>query len=86
LAAYTVDHFKHEESLMEASSYPDKAIHKKQHDDFVQEVLALMERVKNRDNESVNVVDVKNVIFNWLVDHVLGSDKIMANHYREYAK
>jgi hemerythrin len=77
LAEYTVTHFKNEETLMEASGYPDMEIHKKQHAAFVAEVLALHARC----NE-LEIRDIKNVIVNWLTDHVLGSDKIMADYCR----
>ena len=80
LANYTVNHFRHEENLMDESSYPDKPVHKKQHDDFVQEVLALRAR-----SADVNDSEIKKVIVNWLTDHVLGSDKIMADYYRRFA-
>ena len=86
LAEYTVDHFVHEEALMEESSYPGFDEHKKQHSDFVQEVVKLQERVNNRMNEALNSIDVKIVIASWLVDHVLGSDKTMAQYYRKYVE
>jgi len=85
LAGYTVDHFQHEERLMEESGYPETDLHKKQHEDFVQEVLALRERVKNEADQEKNSQDVMIVIVNWLIDHVLNSDCMMANHYRKWA-
>ena len=85
LANYTVNHFKNEETLMMESSYPDMPVHKKQHDDFVVEVLALRERVINESDSAKSNSDIKKVIVNWLTDHVLGSDKLMANHYRKWS-
>ena len=85
LANYTVNHFKNEETLMEESSYPDMPVHKKQHDDFVVEVLALREKVINGSDSSISDVDIKKVIVNWLTDHVLGSDKVMADYYRKWS-
>jgi len=83
LAKYTIDHFAHEEALMMESSYSGFDVHKKQHDDFVVQVVALRERAAN--NKSMkNNIDITNIIVNWLMDHVLGSDRIMAAHYREY--
>ncbi|MCL2216214.1 MAG: bacteriohemerythrin [Defluviitaleaceae bacterium] len=84
LANYTVHHFKHEENLMHKSNYSEMAVHKKQHDDFVAEVLALRERVKNESDTSKNNLDIKKVVVNWLTDHVLGSDKVMADYYRKW--
>jgi len=85
LANYAVNHFKNEEGLMTESNYPAMPVHKKQHDDFVVEVLALRERVKNEEDNSKNNADVTKVIVNWLTDHVLGSDKVMADHYRKWS-
>ena len=85
LAGYTVDHFKHEERLMEESSYPAISIHKKQHSDFVEQVVAMIERVKNETDGEKNLTDIKKVVVNWLTDHVLGSDKVMADHYRKWS-
>ena len=86
LANYTVNHFKHEEELMDESDYPETDIHKKQHSDFVQQVVSLRERVKNETDSAKSNIDINNVIVNWLTDHVLGSDKLMASHYRNWSK
>ena len=80
LASYTVTHFRNEEKLMEESNYPDMPIHKKQHHDFVLEVLALRERGGEASSQ-----DIKKIIVNWLADHVLGSDKIMANYCHKFS-
>ena len=79
LANYTVNHFKNEERLMEESNYPDMPIHKKQHDNFVATVLELRANLKDTKSQ-----DIERIVINWLTDHVLGSDKLMANHYRNF--
>jgi hemerythrin len=79
LANYTVNHFKNEELLMEESNYPSMSVHKKQHDDFVATVLELRANLKDLTRQ-----DIERVVVNWLTDHVLGSDKLMANHYRNF--
>lgn len=86
LANYTVSHFRHEEAIMDESSYPEAPLHKKQHSDFVNEVVALSERVKNETDGRKNSLDISNVLVDWLINHVLGSDKIMASHYRQWAE
>ena len=85
LAKYTLNHFQNEENLMEESGYPDRHIHINQHVNFVSQVLALRERVTNESDRTINNTDIKNVIVNWLTDHVLGSDRIMADYYRKWA-
>ena len=86
LAEYTVRHFQHEESLMEQSSYPKTAEHKQQHKDFVQSVVALQERVKSEGNTMRVHIDVNQTVVDWLITHVLGSDKLLADHYKAWKK
>ena len=85
LTNYAVTHFEYEERLMDESVYPMAHIHKKQHSDFVASVAALAKRVSNENDDVKNRADIEEVAFNWLVDHVLGSDKVMASHYRKWA-
>ena len=80
LANYTVRHFQHEESLMSQSNYPDMAKHKQQHKDFVQSVGALQERVRAGGNTIQIHIDVNQTVVDWLITHVLGSDKLLADH------
>ena len=85
LTNYATTHFRNEEMLMEESAYPIAHIHRKQHSDFVVAVVALVKRVLNESDGAKNRADIEEVVINWLVDHVLGSDKIMADHYRKWA-
>lgn len=85
LTNYTATHFEHEEKLMDESAYPVAGIHKKQHSDFVAAVKELAKRVSCETNGAKNRTDIEDVAINWLVDHVLGSDKVMADHYRKWA-
>jgi len=86
LAGYTIKHFEHEERLMLESSYPDINIHKKQHADFLDEVVKLKAKVALENNSAANNVAINKVIVNWLTSHVLGSDMVMAAHYRKWAE
>ena len=84
LAHYTICHFENEEKLMMESEYPHKDLHKQQHDDFIVQVSALIERVGQEKNRNKNLQDIKMVVVEWLVEHVLGSDKMMATCYRRW--
>ena len=85
LAGYTATHFAHEEKLMDMCKYPLSDMHKKQHYDFVESVVGLMGRVAKESDAERNRTDIESVVVDWLADHVLGSDKIMAAHYRQWA-
>jgi hemerythrin len=84
LADYALNHFAHEEQLMEESAYPDAEAHKALHNNFIKEFLLLKDRIVSESDTLRNHLDINKVIVNWLNDHVLGSDKLMAEHYREW--
>ena len=84
LADYTVKHFSHEENLMNQSQYPGSAQHKEEHKAFVQSVVALKERIM-REGDSMQLgVEINETVVNWLITHVLGSDKDLADHYKKW--
>jgi len=86
LANYTIKHFKHEERLMLESNYPNLHVHKKQHSDFLDEVVKLKDKVALEKDSAANNVAINKVIVNWLTSHVLGSDMVMAEYYRKWAE
>ncbi len=69
LLDFVLVHFKHEEDFFAASKYAESDAHKKIHDKFVQDALA----VKTVDD------GVMQFIKNWLVNHIKGSDMKYAN-------
>jgi len=84
LAKYAVMHFGDEEKLMNESSYPEYAQHKAQHDGFVREVTAFVLKY-GQEGENVDVSDViRNFVYTWLIEHVTGSDKKMAEYYKDW--
>ncbi len=76
LIDYTRSHFSAEDNLMVEHKYPDIAAHRKQHSDLIAKVDALQSDVK----AGKQLVGPKTVMFlqNWLVDHILKSDKKLA--------
>lgn len=76
LVDYTKTHFAMEEGLMAQHRYTDVDAHKKQHADLIAKVDALGADVK----AGKQLVSSKTVMFlqNWLVDHILKSDKKLA--------
>ena len=84
LANYTLKHFQTEEALMEECGYPDITVHKKQHSDFVARFLELKDKIKDETDSLTSSLAVNNVIVNWLIDHVLDSDTIMAEFYKNW--
>lgn len=74
LIGYTVTHFQHEEREMQRLAYPDYAKHKAEHDALAQQVTAIQKKVAAGATAALSV-EVMNFLKNWLVGHILGSDK-----------
>lgn len=73
LVLYTKTHFKNEEKLMEKSGYPGLAVHRTEHQKFVEEIQTLQENFKKG---SITItINLLNYLKDWLVDHIQGSDK-----------
>jgi hemerythrin len=95
LMEYTTGHFAREEALMAESDYPETETHKKEHSDFLAVAIQLKEDFDNGgfalgdledhpDTRHLNKF-VKDVVVKWLVNHVMGSDKNLARHYRSWS-
>lgn len=73
LEHYTLSHFTAEETFMRVTNYPAFAEHKRSHDAFVDRV--------NREKMAVVTggkgfsVDLVHYLKDWLVEHILVSDK-----------
>jgi len=82
LSGYAVRHFASEEALMAESNYPAFEEHKAQHDSFVKEVVAFMERVKTEGGTISISETINNFVIEWLKEHIMDRDKAMADHYK----
>ena len=79
LTAYTEHHFRHEEALFSRTSYPDVAVHRRQHADMVGWLAEWQRRYEGGDLSGLSL-EVVNYLKNWLFDHILGTDR----QYTEY--
>ncbi|MDR1931336.1 MAG: bacteriohemerythrin [Spirochaetales bacterium] len=70
--SYAKVHFATEERFMQKTNYPDYALHKKEHEDFVQMVL---KQVKNFEDGNCAPIDFALFLKNWLLNHIAVSDK-----------
>lgn len=71
LVKYADYHFSCEERLMMATSYPDFAEHKKEHDMFARQAVDFQEGFKDG---SVPAVAVLSFLSNWITHHILQTD------------
>lgn len=81
LVAYTKTHFAHEERLMKLYQYPGLNNHKSVHDAFVRQAEDLQKQYKG--GNTMSSVQVMSTLKNWLVKHILGSDKLYAPYFNE---
>jgi hemerythrin-like metal-binding protein len=78
---YTHTHFADEERLMSENGYPDYAHHKKLHDELINKLNNIQDRLKN--GHLVLTVEVAILLSNWLGDHIKGVDKLYAPFLKE---
>jgi hemerythrin len=81
LISYTGTHFAAEEEAFRATGYPDEAAHKKQHQELVQQVVALQGKVTS--GETLLTQDVVEFLQGWLVNHIKGTDLRYGSHLRK---
>jgi hemerythrin len=73
LVDYTLSHFSTEEKLMDANSYPEKWLHKKEHTNLTRQVSEL--QAEYRTGKSTLTVEVSSFLKDWLVNHIQETDK-----------
>ena len=73
LVGYTRGHFTTEERLMRTHAYPDFLAHKSEHEHLTRTVMDFQRRFLS--NEVGLSVEVMEFLRDWLVKHILGSDK-----------
>lgn len=73
LIKYTQVHFKTEERFMESHQYPEYVQHKSEHDQLTQTVLDFQGKFQR--NELGVTIEVMGFLKDWLINHILGSDK-----------
>lgn len=73
IAGYTQEHFTNEEMLMEKEQYPQLDDHKKEHQNLIEEVAVFKERLLK--NFPDGREDFYRFLREWLINHILESDK-----------
>jgi len=74
LLEYAAMHLGAEEKLMLKAGYPELDGHKAVHDAFVQELLSIKESF-DKDPTSITADKILQIMQDWLVTHIMGSDK-----------
>ncbi len=74
LMDYAVIHFSTEEKLMQEHHYENYISHKQEHANFITKVLALREEFIMGNNDVK--LSVLNFLREWLLGHIIGTDKV----------
>ncbi len=76
LKNYTKYHFEHEEEYMESIDYGAIFIQRAQHKAFIQKLNEFVVDEDDSDHEET-IVELLNLITEWLIDHILKMDKLI---------
>jgi hemerythrin len=77
LGDYVVSHFAGEERLMQQHAYPDLAAHKKLHDAFVADFVALKADLEKQGPSASLAVQLNRKLGDWLLDHIGQTDRAL---------
>lgn len=75
LIGYTVRHFRDEEELMKESRYPVYADHKREHDQFVQEIGELRQQIRDKGASVLTTIKLNRTLVDWLIRHIQKNDQ-----------
>jgi hemerythrin-like metal-binding protein len=73
LLAYTRQHLKHEEELMEEFNYPGLASHRELHNEFIRQAESFVQQYHIHGHEAL--ARLADYLRDWLVHHINGSDQ-----------
>ena len=78
--AYTVTHFREEESLMQRVGFPEFLKHRERHVAFTDEIGKLKERLKSEGPTQSLVSAITTFISGWLVEHISKHDRAIGRY------
>jgi len=81
LIAYTAEHFTYEEQLFAEHGYPQTTAHTEEHRRLVTQVLDF--KKKYEASEATINMQLMKFLKDWLIKHILGSDKAYSAHLVE---
>ncbi len=85
LGAYIADHFAAEEQLMTASQFPGYNVHRAIHQRFVRDYQSLRQLHETSNAAIAVAIKARTWLNEWLVQHIGGSDVLLAKHLRQQA-
>ncbi|MDT3700179.1 MAG: bacteriohemerythrin [Thermincola sp.] len=82
LVKYAASHFATEEKYMTKFNYPGYSAHKAEHEKFVKQVVDFQKDFDS--GKAVMTLEVMSFLKDWLVKHILGTDKKYTSFFNEH--
>ncbi len=79
---YMIEHFDTEDKYMIDYKYPKYDLHKSEHMKFLKNFAVLKRLCEEEDSTSLIILAIQNQFLDWLVHHILHTDKEMAAYLR----
>lgn len=83
LLYYAQTHFATEEEFFRKYNYPDRQAHIREHNEFIMNITSKFDKMKK--GELVLSVEISKFLRDWLLNHVMSSDKKFAPFIKEIA-
>jgi hemerythrin len=83
LKAYTIEHFRDEEKLMQKVSFPEYEEHKREHDAFVEVIEKLIEQVRGQGTSILTTIKLNRTLVDWLLNHIQRNDVRVGEFIKE---
>lgn len=78
LDRYTVKHFQVEDDHMKGSDYPELESHLAEHSEFISTLDSMKKEFQSNGSSNYLSGNIKRYLLDWLVNHIGGSDKMLA--------
>lgn len=83
LDSYVVHHFRSEEAIQQQYEYPGYAVHKQEHDNFINRIKTMEEKiVETGDVEVAHLIETNNLMLEWLIKHISYTDMELGKFMR----
>ncbi len=79
MTGYTFEHFETEERYMKEFNFPENLTHRKEHNNFIDNVLYYKNKVVGGDSQIIN--EILEYLKQWLVYHIEISDKKYSDYF-----
>jgi hemerythrin-like metal-binding protein len=79
LIIYTKQHFSREEAFFEETGYPDRAAHKREHDELLAQILHARDDFKTGTPAKASL-EMIGFVNKWMIGHIKSSDLRYAPH------